>query len=208
MDQNPATRLNELLASAGLPVLDSELARKFESYLELLVRWNARMNLTAIRDTEGILSRHFVECIACARLLPGGIETLLDFGSGAGFPGIPIALCRPEIEVTLAESQSKKAGFLREVLRTLALKARVFSGRAEKIDDTFGCVVLRAVDQMEEAILASMRLIAPGGWLGILTTGSESGEIQRLPKLTVEWLAPLPLPLSEDRVLMLGRRSE
>ena len=79
--------------------------------------------LTAIRDEEGILTRHFVESIVCARALPAGIATLLDVGSGAGFPGIPIALCRSEIAVTLAESQGKKAAFLQEAVRVLGVAA-------------------------------------------------------------------------------------
>ena len=95
---------------------------RFEEYLALILRWNSRMNLTAIRDEEEILARHFVESIACAQHFPEGIGTLLDFGSGAGFPGIPIALCRPEIAVTLAESQSKKAAFLQETVRILGLQ--------------------------------------------------------------------------------------
>src|SRR5207342_666778 len=110
---------------------DAGLAGQFQAYLELLLRWNARLNLTAIRDQEGILSRHFVESIACARAVPEEVATLLDFGSGAGFPGIPIALCRPEIVVTLAESKAKKAAFLQEALRTLALRANVRAKRAE-----------------------------------------------------------------------------
>src|SRR5579863_5227634 len=93
-------KLNALLSRAGLDPLDRDLAGQFESYLALLMRWNARVNLTAIRDENGILSRHFVESIFCARALPAAIATLLDFGSGAGFPGIPIALCRSEISVT------------------------------------------------------------------------------------------------------------
>ncbi len=119
--RSAATRLNELLAEAGLERLELATADRFAVYLDLLLRWNRRINLTAIRDEEGILSRHFVECIAAAYALPEGVRTLLDFGSGAGFPGIPIALCRPEIEVTLAESQGKKAAFLREVVRELGL---------------------------------------------------------------------------------------
>ena len=117
-------RLNALLAEAGLAPLDPAQTERFEAYLSLILRWNARVNLTAIRDEDGILRRHFVESIACARALPAGIATLLDFGSGAGFPGIPIALCRPEIAVTLAESQGKKAAFLREALRQLGLATR------------------------------------------------------------------------------------
>jgi 16S rRNA (guanine527-N7)-methyltransferase len=125
----PATRLNALLAEAGLAPLDAAQAQAFEDYLSLLLRWNARVNLTAIRDEEGILRRHFVESIACSRALPAGIRTLLDFGSGAGFPGIPIALCRPEIAVTLAESQGKKAAFLREAVRQLGIGAKQSADR-------------------------------------------------------------------------------
>jgi 16S rRNA (guanine527-N7)-methyltransferase len=79
-------QLNSLLAKAGQDALDTVLYQRFQDYLSLLLRWNARVNLTAIRDEEGIVSRHFVESIACARALPAGIATLLDFGSGAGFP--------------------------------------------------------------------------------------------------------------------------
>ena len=107
-------RLTELLADTGLGMLDAEEARLFEIYFSLLIRWNARVNLTSVRSQEGILSRHFMESIACARALPAEVSTLLDFGSGGGFPGIPIAICRPEIAVTLAESQGKKAAFLQE----------------------------------------------------------------------------------------------
>src|SRR5208337_3030901 len=84
--QDVGARLNEKLAQAGLGPLDPALAGRFGEYCSLLLRWNARTNLTAIRDEDGILSRHFVESIACARALPTGLHTLLDFGSGAGFP--------------------------------------------------------------------------------------------------------------------------
>jgi 16S rRNA (guanine527-N7)-methyltransferase len=117
-------RLNALLTEAAQAPLDPAQSEQFEAYLSLILRWNLGVNLTAIRDEDGILRRHFVESITCARALPAGIATLLDFGSGAGFPGIPIALCRPEIAVTLAESQGKKAAFLREALRQLGLATR------------------------------------------------------------------------------------
>ena len=114
-------RLNALLGAAGMDTLDAAQMGGFEEYLALLIRWNERVNLTSVRDEEGIISRHFVESIVCARALPQGITTLLDFGSGGGFPGIPIALCRPEIEVTVAESQGKKAAFLQEAVRVLGI---------------------------------------------------------------------------------------
>src|ERR1700756_996777 len=90
-----AGSLSEQISAAGLKPIDAATRARFEEYLTLILRWNARINLTAIRDPKEILSRHFVESIACAQALPGGIANLLDFGSGAGFPGVPIALCRP-----------------------------------------------------------------------------------------------------------------
>jgi hypothetical protein len=84
--QSVPLRLNGLLTEAGLEAVDSVLAGGFEAYLSLLLRWNARVNLTAVRDEGGILSRHFVESIACARALPAGIATLLDFGRARRLP--------------------------------------------------------------------------------------------------------------------------
>ena len=180
-------RLNELLSEADLPHLDSALANKFEAYLALILHWNSRMNLTSIRDEEGILSRHFVESIGCAHAVPGGVKTMLDFGSGGGFPGIPIALCRPEIAVTLAESQGKKAAFLREAVRTLGLGARVYAGRAEALGRTFECVTLRAVERMELAVAAAADLVEAGGYLVVMTTEGELGGMQSVAGGQFSW---------------------
>lgn len=174
-----AERLNALLEQAGMDALDCGTAKRFSTYFNLLVRWNERMNLTAIRDKEGILSRHFVESIACARFLPVGVKSVLDFGSGAGFPGIPIALCRPEIAVTLAESRGKKAAFLREAIRVVGFEAVVHAGRAEELPGTFECVALRAVDRMQDAAREGLKLVSPGGWLVLMTS---EAELQRWPE--------------------------
>lgn len=209
-DSSPSAgdRLNRLLAKAGLATLANEQTHAFEAYLALLLRWNARVNLTAIREEEGILARHFVESIACARALPGGIGTLLDFGSGAGFPGIPIAICRPEITVTLAESQGKKAAFLQEALRTLGLKTRVHTGRAESLAVRFDCVTLRSVDQMEAAVRAAAKLVGRGGWLAPMTTGTDVKAVQAAAGEGWSWQAPVSLPGGTDRILALAKRAE
>ena len=201
-------RLGQLLAAAGQSPLTPEQTRPFENYLALLLRWNTRVNLTAIRTEEGILSRHFVESIACARALPHEIATLLDFGSGAGFPGLPIAICRPEIAVTLAESQGKKAAFLQEAVRTLGLSTRVHAGRAEDLGQRFDCVTLRAVDRMEQAVRAAAALVRSGGWLAPLTTLSEIEAVRAAAGDGFAWAEPVPLPGSVERILALAAREE
>ena len=206
MHTSTENRLQELLTTAGLPALTPSQHQQFTDYLSLLLRWNSRVNLTAVREPEAILSRHFVESIACAHALPAGLGTLLDFGSGAGFPGIPIAICRPELAITLAESQGKKAAFLREALRTLRLPAHVHTGRAETLSQTFDCVTLRAVDRMESAVAVAARLVEPDGWLAPLTTLAELKSIQGAAGSGFEWSEPIALPGSEARILTLGKR--
>lgn len=201
------SRLNALLIEAGLDPVDAELAHRFDAYLSLITRWNARINLTAIRSEEGILSRHFFESIACARVLPAGIATMLDFGSGAGFPGIPIALCRPEIAVTLAESQGKKAAFLHEAIRALGISAIVHSGRAEALCAAFDCVTLRAVDKMQQAVRAAAQLVRPGGWLVLMTTSAELAGLQQAAGAAYLWRNVVSMPGSSDRVIALGKQT-
>ena len=127
--------------------LSREALTQLRLYLDLLLRWNARVNLTAVRDAEEIVQRHFGESLFAARVLNlrnRETTTLADVGSGAGFPGIPIKVWAPHIGLTLIESQNKKATFLREVLRTLKLEnAQVFCGRAEQWGQTADRVTLR-----------------------------------------------------------------
>lgn len=196
------TRLSGLLAEAGLEPVSGEQDAKFSAYLELLQKWNSKLNLTAIRSQEEILRRHFVECIFCARNLPDGIATLLDFGSGAGFPGIPIALCRPEIAVTLAESQAKKATFLREAVRVLGLATGVHGGRAEAMTAKFDAVAMRAVDKMAVAVPLAIERLKGGGQL-VLLVGEDGLEREEYPGL--DWDEPLRLPGLERSVMAVGR---
>jgi 16S rRNA (guanine527-N7)-methyltransferase len=203
-------RLNEWLQKAGLEPLDHETISKFDAYLSLFVRWSKKLNLSSIRDEEGILSRHFVECIAVTQSLPSEITTLLDFGSGAGLPGIPIALCRPRIAVTLAESHIKKAAFLQEAVRVLGISAKVHADRAETLSEVpnqvFDCVTLRAVEKMPKAVAAAVKLIAPQGWLALMTTDASLAELQTAAGPQFKWREPVRLPRSESRIFALGRK--
>jgi 16S rRNA (guanine527-N7)-methyltransferase len=205
-ESSPGRRLNSLLIESGYDPLNAALTSSFEAYLSLLLRWNARINLTGIRDSDTILVRHFLESIACAHALPIGIATLLDFGSGAGFPGIPIALCRPEIAVTLAESNGKKAAFLHEAVRTLGISAKVYSARAELLSDRFDCITLRAVDHMEQAVQSAASLVGPDGWLVVMTTETELERVKIVVGEGFLWSNPLPLPGSDKRLLALAQQ--
>jgi len=172
----------------------AELCSQLSSYLDLLLKWNARTNLTAIREPEEIVTRHFGESLFVGRNL-GECDTLLDFGSGAGFPGLPIQLLRPDVAVTLAESQNKKATFLREAVRQFGLKTEVWGSRVESMlpERQFEVVTMRAVDNMEEAQMVALSRILPGGRL--FTLGSA-------PDSTRTGLQ-LPLPNSRQKVLCI-----
>jgi 16S rRNA (guanine527-N7)-methyltransferase len=199
-------RLNQALSQADMQSLSHEKAVAFEGYLSLLTKWNAKLNLTAIRDTDTILRRHFVESIFCATKIPPGVHSLLDFGSGGGFPGVPIAICRPEIRVTLGESQSKKATFLREVVRTLGLSTSVEQRRAETLSLTFDAVTLRAVDKMEKAVqLASERVAEDGHLILMLSFRDELRFRELTPQIL--WQKPIPIPGSNEGCILLGQKS-
>jgi 16S rRNA (guanine527-N7)-methyltransferase len=202
----PDSRLNDLLRNTGLEPLDDATVSQFEAYLSLFVRWNQRINLSSVRDEEGILSRHIIESIAVARSLPDQVATLLDFGSGGGLPGFPIALCRPQIAVTLAESSSKKAAFLQETVRVLGIPAKVHADRAEALEAVFDCVIMRAVEKMPKAIAAAVNLVAPRGWLALMTTDSHLAELQSAAGEQFLWEQPVRLPGSDSRILALGRK--
>ncbi len=201
-----APRLRASLAASGLPELNRTAVAQFETFHLILHRWNQRINLTAIRGESEILNRHFVESIAVAHSLPAGIATLLDFGSGAGFPGLPIAICCPQIAVVLAESQIKKVAFLREVVRTIGLPVEVFSGRAETIARAFDSVVLRAVDRMCQAVTTAASLVSPAGWLILLTTQPLVDEMKAVAGTGFSWNEAVPLPSAETRVMILGKK--
>jgi 16S rRNA (guanine527-N7)-methyltransferase len=192
------TLSSDQIATLLTPYLDNEgteaLYPQLSTYLDLLLKWNARTNLTAIRDPEEIVRRHFGESLFAARHL-GTCDTLLDFGSGAGFPGLPIQLLRPELTVTLAESQNKKATFLREVVRTLGLKTEVWAARVEDMapERRFEVVAMRAVDNMEAALAAAKARITPGGRLAVLTTAQQAPKSAEL----------IPIPNSDSGVLFL-----
>jgi 16S rRNA (guanine527-N7)-methyltransferase len=198
----PDSTIVNLLQPYLLPetALPDALYPKLSVYLDLLLKWNARTNLTAIRNSEEIVRRHFGESLFAAQHLAPNATTLLDFGSGAGFPGLPIALLRPEIQVTLAESQNKKATFLREVARTLNLSTEIWAARVETMPEArlFHTVTLRAVDNMA----AAMEAAGPRAAHDLLLLSNTTPVFP--PEFTPH--APIPIPTTQTSVVLRATR--
>jgi 16S rRNA (guanine527-N7)-methyltransferase len=177
-------------------------AEKFAAYGNLLLRWNTRLSLTSIRDEGALIERHLMEGLFAAVHLPVQVTSALDFGSGTGIPGIPVALYRSDVRVTLAESQRKKAAFLQEASRLLGLDCVVHAERAETLPiASFGAVCMRAVDKTDEMLPQAIHLLDPHGVL-CLMFGRQS------PELGPRWKwTRFELPGSSARVLHIGRRA-
>ena len=199
-------QIKQAFTAAGIPELPADAYQQFQTYLELLMRWNQRISLTAVREPEQIIHRHFVECAFAAHHLPKDIRTLLDYGSGAGLPGIPIAICFPQTMVTLAEAHGKKAAFLREASRVLGLRAEVYDGRVEAMPDElrFDAVAMRAVEKMGLAIPVAVERLKR--YLLLLTT-EQSAPAFREVTPDLEWLKPVPLPNTTQMILAIGQRT-
>jgi 16S rRNA (guanine527-N7)-methyltransferase len=176
--------------------LSPEQTAILEAHFELLTRWNRTLNLTRIRDRAEAIERHYNESLLVARHLPPGPLRIADIGSGAGFPGLPIAVVRPECSVTLIESHQRKAVFLREATRKLG-NIRIFARRAEECSETFDWAVSRAVSYSDlEGLLARL-----AGNAALLTGVEEPPDV-----LGFDWDPAISLPVSTHRFLRLGHR--
>jgi 16S rRNA (guanine527-N7)-methyltransferase len=201
------TRLQQLLEPFGLR-LSSLQADQILAYLLLLLRWNQKINLTAIRDPEECVTRHFGESLFLARhtQLHG---QLLDIGSGAGFPGLALKIAFPEISATLLEPVAKKRAFLKEAVRACGF--RQVDVRAERLEDmvratpapAFDFATMRAVGNLEVLVpLAALCLKPKGNLLLWLTQDQAAGLASIESGLT--WSEPLPIPLTRTGEIWRG----
>ena len=201
----------------GLAALDLDaaaLAPPLLQYLALLDRWNHTYNLTAVRDPREMVTRHLLDSLAMHAFVEDG--TLADLGTGPGLPGIPLAIAKPDLQVTLVESNGKKARFLREAARTLGLaNARVAESRAEAVDvqvhnggAAYDAITARALDTLAGIIKVGGHLLKPGGKLLAMKGVRPDEEIAALPAgWTVSALHALSVPgLVGDRHLVILTR--
>lgn len=169
MPEGAEQLLVETMAAWGLALADEQLAQ-LRIYADELAAWNAHTNLTAITDREGIYVRHFLDSLALAPLLGAGPGSLVDLGSGAGFPGLPLKLLRPELSLTLVDSVGKKTAFLEHLVRRLGLSGvRVLTARAEELGRAAGeraaheIVTARAVAELRVLVEYGLPLLNVGG---------------------------------------------
>jgi 16S rRNA (guanine527-N7)-methyltransferase len=203
-----ATVIRRALGEFNLPAYDDQVLQ-IQQYIELLLLWNEKVNLTAIRDPLEILYRHFCESMYAAGAL--GLETgrLADVGSGGGFPGLPLKIIRPGLRVFLIESNLKKATFLAEVIRELRLTdAQVLVRRYEELGEEIApldFVCSRALGEFPTFLdwahldqIAAKQVIL---WVG----ARDIPEIEKIP--TWDWREPIQVPHSLRRFLLVGTKT-
>jgi 16S rRNA (guanine527-N7)-methyltransferase len=201
-DKMPAPRwFAELLEKELRPWLalsEHQVGQLWEHY-EILLRWNDRINLTSIAPGEEMVIRHYCESLFFGAHLPAASDviSILDLGSGAGFPGVPIAILRPAWKITLLESHQRKAVFLRESTRGLP-NISVSARRAESVSVRFEWVVSRGVDPKE--VLKNVPRLAPR--VGLMLGEDDFSAIQSFPDIA--WSQPVRLPWGDRRICVYG----
>jgi len=199
--------IRRALGEFKIPVFDDQVLQ-IQQYIKILLTWNEKVNLTAIRDPLEILYRHFCESMYAAEAIPLKNGRLADVGSGGGFPGLALKIMRPDLQVFLVESNIRKVTFLAEVIRELGLKgAQVLARRYEELGEEVApldYVCTRALGEFSAFLewarsqqIAAKQVIL---WIG----GRDLEEIQKIR--TWDWSEPIEVPHSLRRFLLVGIR--
>ncbi|HEX4938924.1 MAG TPA: 16S rRNA (guanine(527)-N(7))-methyltransferase RsmG [Candidatus Kapabacteria bacterium] len=202
MSASPENRLRAGVEKLSLSLPDGAM-EKLLAYLALLVKWNGAYNLTAIRDPEQMVIKHLLDSLSIAPYVQGG--SLIDVGTGAGLPGLVLAIVKPELDVTLLDSNGKKVRFLRQVIADLKIgNASAVQTRVEEFDRQFDLVSSRAFATLADMVNGSRQLLAEKGEFLAMKGVNPTEEIAALPEgFSVRDVVPLTVPfLDEERHLV------
>ena len=203
-----AQKLQAGIAAMGLTIPPEQQAKLLD-YVELLKKWNKTYNLTALRDESLMISHHLLDSLT---LLPyiGNAQTMLDVGSGGGQPGIPAAICRPDVQITLLDANTKKTSFLQQAVIELGLSnVRVVSGRVEAVQNfQADLITSRAFAELADFVQWTAHLLKDGGRWAAMKGVYPEEEIRRLPDFVeVERVDVLHVPqLDAERHMVLLRK--
>lgn len=179
-------------------------------YLDLLLRWNQKINLTAIRDPKECLTRHFGESFLLSKAITIAGK-LLDVGSGAGFPGLALKILVPEVTIELLEPVGKKRAFLKEVINVCGLKSIHVSGnRIEELAQEtphafFDIVTARAVGNLPQIVPSALACLKPSGHICLWLSAEQEQAIRHLD-FPISWNPSVPVPLARQRVILVGNK--
>ncbi len=194
--------------------LDEKAVEAFNLYLQELLKWNQKINLTAIRSEKGIVLKHFLDSLSVYPYLPK-YSSILDIGSGAGFPGIPLKIIQPTFEMTLIDSVRKKVDFQKHIIRTLGLKGiEAIHGRVQdkeihqSLGGRFDVILSRAFSDLQTILTLSFPFLRKGGMVIAMKGEVESSEIQLLTetkgsRYRLQKTFPLTLPSSSFKRTIL-----
>ena len=201
-------KLQSGLKEMGLD-LSGEQQDKLLAYVEMLKKWNKTYNLTALRDESQIISHHLLDSLTLPPYLEGA-QTMLDVGSGGGQPGIPAAVCRPDLQITLLDANTKKTSFLQQAAIELELKnVRVVSGRVEAVQGLRADVITsRAFAELADFVNWTAHLLQDGGCWAAMKGVYPAAEIDKLPdSVCVERVDKIRVPqLNAERHMVILRK--
>ncbi len=200
--------LREVALGLELDLSDRQIDQ-LTTHFALLVRWNQRMNLTALRRHEQIATRHFEESLFLTKLFPQATGLIVDVGSGAGFPGLPLKVAHSAMPIVLLEPNKKKAAFLKEVVRSCALEGAEV--RAERLSETArgslaaraSLVTMRAVAATADVLDDLGRLLQSDGQIALFVGEKDAAKLAKVPGF--HWEEPVAIPHSERRVILVGQ---
>lgn len=208
---------SENLKKVGLN-LKKENIEKFHLYYEMLLEWNEKMNLTAITDLEGVIVKHFIDSLLVLRFLPNEAKTLIDVGTGAGFPGLPLKISKAELNVTLLDSLNKRLIFLEALKEKLELDFELIHARAEELGrkenfrEKFDISTSRAVASLNVLSEYCLPFVKVGGLFIAMKSGNVDEELESAKKSiallggTLEKVEKFDLPKNISRSIILIRK--